>query len=252
MSGSASRLIIAIDGPAGAGKSTVASRVAARYGLLNLETGAMYRAFALQAVEAGADLDNEEALLRLTGVERIRLEPSPAGNRVYLNEREVTQRIREGDIAAAASRVSVHPGVRKWMVAQQRRLGAAGGVVMEGRDIGSAVFPQADLKIFLDAEAGVRGKRRQQQTGRLGEEAEETVLHEIRERDRRDKTRAESPLAPADGAIILDSTDLTLDEVVNRIDALIQERIQERMLEQSQKQTGEPTAQRTVGRSLTP
>lgn len=252
MSRSASRLIIAIDGPAGAGKSTVAARVAARYGLLNLETGAMYRAFALQALEAGADLDNEETLLRLTGSGSIRLEPSPGGNRVFLNEREVTQRIREGDIAAAASRVSVHPGVRKWMVAQQRALGAAGGVVMEGRDIGSAVFPQADLKIYLDAETAVRGRRRQQQTGGPGDEAAESVLREMRERDRRDSTRAESPLAPAEGAVILDSTHLTLDEVVARIDTLIQKRIGERMGEQTGERTGEPAAQRIVGRSLTP
>src|ERR1700760_1825715 len=136
-------LIIAIDGPAGAGKSTVAARLAARFGLLNLETGAMYRAFALKALESGADTGNAEALQRLAADTAIRLEPTASGNRVLLDGKDVTARVRESAITQAASRVSVHPVIREWMVSLQRKLGQHGGVVMEGRDIGTVVFPDA-------------------------------------------------------------------------------------------------------------
>jgi cytidylate kinase len=219
------RLIVAIDGPAGAGKSTVAIRVAQRFRLLNLESGAMYRAFALKAIEADADLDNAEELSNLAARTRIGLTPARGGNCVSLDGVEVTRRIREPDVTAAASRVSVHPGIRKWMVSMQRELGAAGGIVMEGRDIGSVVFPDAHVKIFLDAAAEVRGQRRYQQNGASSTQPPDSVLAELRERDRRDRTRAESPLAPSEGAVIIDSTNLSLDEVLAQVEAIVEERL---------------------------
>jgi cytidylate kinase len=221
-----SPLVVAIDGPAGAGKSTVAARVAGRFGLLNLESGAMYRAFALKAIQTDSDLDDREELGRLAERTRIRLLPAALGNRVFLDDVEVTKRIREPDVTAAASRVSVHPGIRQWMVSMQRQLGASSGIgiVMEGRDIGTKVFPNARVKIFLDAAAEVRGQRRYQQNG-PGALPAESVLEQLRERDRRDRTRAESPLQPAVDAVIIDSTDLSLDQVVARVEAIITERL---------------------------
>jgi cytidylate kinase len=218
-------LVVAIDGPAGAGKSTVAARIAARYGLLNLETGAMYRAFALKAIQTDSDLDDREELGRLAERTRIRLLPAALGNRVFLDEVEVTKRIREPDVTAAASRVSVHPGIRQWMVAMQRLLGASNGIVMEGRDIGTTVFPNAQVKIFLDAAAEVRGQRRYQQNGPGATQQPESVLEQLRERDRRDRTRAESPLQPAPDAVIIDSTQLSLEEVVSRVEEIINQRL---------------------------
>jgi len=220
-----SPLVVAIDGPAGAGKSTVAARIAARFGLLNLETGAMYRAFALKAIQSDSDFDDGEELGRLADKTRIRLLPAPLGNRVFLDDVEVTKRLREADVTAAASRVSVHPGIRSWMVAMQRQLGASSGIVMEGRDIGTKVFPGAQVKIFLDAATEVRGQRRYQQNGPGKAHAAESVLQELRERDLRDRTRAESPLEPAADAVIIDSTDLSLDEVVARVESIITERL---------------------------
>jgi CMP/dCMP kinase len=220
-----SPLVVAIDGPAGAGKSTVAARIAARYGLLNLETGAMYRAFALKAIQTDSDLDDGEELGRLAERTRIRLLPAALGNRVFLDDVEVTKRIREPDVTAAASRVSVHPGIRQWMVAMQRLLGASNGIVMEGRDIGTTVFPNAQIKIFLDAAAEVRGQRRYQQNGPGAAQQPESVLQQLRERDRRDRTRAESPLEAAPDAVIIDSTHLSLEEVVARVEEIINQRL---------------------------
>src|SRR5271154_7082892 len=145
------KLIIAIDGPAGAGKSTIASRLARKLGYINLESGAMYRALALRAIEWDASFDDEATLLKMAEDSRITLDRTIGGNRVLVNGKDVSQRIRERDVTEAASRISVHPKVRAWMVARQREMGAGGGIVMEGRDIGTKVFPNADLKIFLDA-----------------------------------------------------------------------------------------------------
>jgi cytidylate kinase len=216
---SASRFIIAIDGPAGAGKSTVAKHLAAHFGLLNLETGAMYRAFALKALRQGVDLGDEAALQRLAAETRILLEPTPAGNRVLLDGVEVTGEIRETEVTQAASRVSVHPAIRTWMVDLQREMGKAGGVVMEGRDIGTVVFPDADLKFFLDASPEARSLRRYEQ-GTIAA-TPEVISKELRERDERDRNRAESPLRPAPDAVIIDSTKLTLEEVLTRIEDIV-------------------------------
>jgi len=222
------RMIIAIDGPAGAGKSTVAARIARRFNLLNLETGAMYRAFALKALERGISPEDANGLERLASVTVIRLESSPNGNRVFLDEREITSRLREPAVTEAASRVSVHPAIRKWMVNLQRQLGERGRIVMEGRDIGTAVFPDAEVKIFLDADPEVRSQRRYEQietTPAAGTVAPAAVLEEIRERDRRDRTRTLSPLKPAPDAVVIDSTRLPLDEVVERVEGIIRERL---------------------------
>jgi cytidylate kinase len=217
------RLIVAIDGPAGAGKSTVAGRVAAQFGLLNLETGAMYRAFALKALENEIAPDDAAALERLAAETYIGLEPTPSGNRVLLDGNDVTARVRGAAVTQAASQVSVHPAIRRWMVELQRKLGENGGVVMEGRDIGTVVFPDADIKIFLDASPEARGERRYEQSGKTA--PAEAILREIRERDQRDRNRAQSPLRPAPDAVVIDSTDLTLEQVVDKVHEIITARL---------------------------
>jgi len=207
--------VIAIDGPAGAGKSTMAAHLARRFGFLNLETGAMYRALALKAIDNDLSFDEEDTLLNLAAHTRIALEPQLEGNRVLLDGMDVSRRVRDKDVTAAASQISIHPRLRAWMVTQQRKLGERGGVVMEGRDIGTAVFPDAEVKIFLDAAPEVRGNRRYRQTGAVEAPiTEEAVIREMQERDARDRSRAESPLRPAEDAVILDSTAMTLDQVL--------------------------------------
>jgi cytidylate kinase len=236
------RPIIAIDGPAGAGKSTLAAHLARRFGFLNLETGAMYRALALKAIESDLAFDEEAPLLDLAARTRITLEPQAEGNRVLLDGIDVSRRIREPDVTSAASQISIHHNLRAWMVQQQRALGVAGGVVMEGRDIGTAVFPDAEVKIFLDAAPEVRGNRRYRQASPLEQPtdrqnssrqspdpvtaeqqrlAEEAIIQEMKDRDYRDRHRAESPLQPAADAVILDSTTLTLDEVLARAEEIV-------------------------------
>jgi CMP/dCMP kinase len=221
---SARKLIIAIDGPAGAGKSTIASRLARKLGYVNLESGAMYRALALRAIEWDASFDDEDTLLKMAQDSHISLERNIGGNRILLNGKDISARIRERDVTEGASRVSVHPKVREWMVARQREMGLGGGVVMEGRDIGTKVFPDADLKIFLDADPVIREQRRMDQQHVKGASAQ-AMAAELRERDRRDRTRAASPLVAAEDAVVLDSTNMSEDEVLNRIEELVEQRM---------------------------
>jgi cytidylate kinase len=243
------RPIIAIDGPAGAGKSTLAAHLARRFGFLNLETGAMYRALALKAIENDYAFDEEAPLLALAANTRITLEPQLEGNRVLLDGMDVSRRIREQDVTSAASQISIHPQLRAWMVDQQRALGAAGGVVMEGRDIGTAVFPDAEVKIFLDAAPEVRGNRRfrqampvehlterqtalrqaaDPQTEEQQRAAEAAIIAELKERDHRDRTRAQSPLQPAADAVILDSTAMSLAEVLAAAEEIVRSHLADR------------------------
>jgi CMP/dCMP kinase len=228
------KLIIAIDGPAGAGKSTVASHLARKLGYVNLETGAMYRALGLRALESRIPLDNEDELANLARKSQISLIPTPNGNRVLLDGRDVSERIRDSDVTAAASQVSVHPAVREWMVARQREMGKQGGVVMEGRDIGTKVFPDADVKIFLDANEDVRAERRVRQHS-LESDADKSkrIAEEMRQRDRRDISRAASPLVAAPDAVILDSSHMTLDEVLDCAATLVEQKLMHRIAAQS-------------------
>jgi len=209
-------MVIAIDGPAGAGKSSVARAVAEELGFTYLDSGAMYRCVALAAIEAVVDLDDGEALGRLTGGLEIVLD----GERVLLGERDVSEAIRAPDVTAAASRVSVHPQVREALVARQRQLIAAGSYVAEGRDIGTVVSPDSPLKIFLTASDEERARRRAAQTG----EDFESVLDAQRRRDTRDTEREHGALRAAEDAVELDTTGLGLEEVVGRVVGLVRER----------------------------
>jgi cytidylate kinase len=217
----APKIIVAIDGPAGAGKSTIARHLARHFGLLNLESGAMYRAFALKALRGGVSLDERSALESLAAQTSIRLEPGEEQNRVLLDNEDVTDLLRNQTVTDAASRVSVYPPIRAWMVSLQQQLGAEGGVVMEGRDIGTVVFPNAQVKIFLDAAAEVRGLRRFDQMGPAPAVQPEEVVRDLRARDERDRNRADSPLRPATDAVLLDSTNMTLAEAVEAAEAIV-------------------------------
>jgi cytidylate kinase len=215
--------VVAIDGPAGAGKSTIARHLARHFGLLNLETGAMYRAFALKALRRDVPLDDSAALERLASETEIELEPGEDENRVLLDGEDVTGQIRNQTVTDAASRVSVFPAIRAGMVKRQQEMGAKGSVVMEGRDIGTVVFPHAEVKIFLDAAPEVRGLRRYDQIGQQGKSAPppQDVIRDLHERDQRDRSRADSPLRPAPDAFLLDSTNLTLEEAVKAAESVV-------------------------------
>jgi CMP/dCMP kinase len=215
------KMIVAIDGPAGAGKSTVARHLARHFGLLNLETGAMYRALALKALRVGLPLDDSAGLEALAAETTIRLEPGEEENRVLLDDEDVTGLLRNQTVTDAASKVSVFPPVRAWMVRLQQQLGAAGGVVMEGRDIGTVVFPHAEVKIFLDAAPEVRGLRRFDQLGPTPAVQPDEVIRDLRARDARDRNRTDSPLKPAPDAVLLDSTHMTLEQAVAAAEAIV-------------------------------
>jgi cytidylate kinase len=215
------KIIVAIDGPSGAGKSTIAQHLARHFGLLNLETGAMYRAFALKALRAAVPLDESAKLEELAAQTTIRLEPGEEHNRVLLDGEDVTGLIRNQTVTDAASRASVYPAIRAWMVQLQQQLGAEGNVVMEGRDIGTVVFPHAEVKIFLDAAPEVRGLRRFDQLDPKADIQPEEVIRDLRARDERDRNRADSPLKAAADAVVLDSTKLTLEETVLAADAIV-------------------------------
>ena len=217
----ATKLIVAIDGPAGAGKSTIARHLARHFGLLNLETGAMYRAFALKALRAEISLDENAALEQLAAKTTIALVPGERENNVLLDGEDVTGLLRNQTVTDAASKVSVFPAIRAWMVRLQQQVGAGGGVVMEGRDIGTVVFPDAQVKIFLDAAPEVRGLRRYDQLGPEPAQQPEEVIRDLRARDERDRNRLDSPLKPAPDAVLLDSTHMTLEQAVQQAEAIV-------------------------------
>ena len=213
-----SKLIIAIDGPVGSGKSTVARRVAELLGYTHLDSGAMYRSIAWKALRDGVALDSPAQLAALAEAARIDLVPRGGKLHVVLDGEDITDLIRTREVSHAASVVAVVPGVRHPMVAEQRRAGAHGGIVMEGRDIGTAVFPHADLKVFLDASPEVRAERRQRELQEKGEGLElEKVLADMRERDRRDREREMSPLVRAADAIVVDNTAMDGEETARVI-----------------------------------
>ena len=226
------RLTIAIDGPAGSGKSTVARQVAAMLGYLYLDSGAMYRAVALKALERGTGLDKHAELESLTRETHIELkaptaEQEAAGlkNRVFLDGREVTEAIRTAEVAQAASQLATIAGVREVLVAEQQRAGQGGGVVMEGRDIGTVVFPNAELKVFLEASPEVRAQRRWKEHQEKGDHLTLIeVLQEVRERDKRDRERKVSPLVRAKDAVLVDNTAMGIEETARLIVFLANER----------------------------
>jgi CMP/dCMP kinase len=216
----ANGLVVAIDGPSGAGKSTAGRALAARLGYTYIDTGAMYRALALKASRSGVSLDAEEALAALVRASRIDL--TEGGRHVLLDGQDVTHDIRSREISRASSLVSVHPGVRVEMVARQREMGKEGGVVLDGRDVGTAVFPDAEVKFFLDAKPGERTQRRLGELRAAGNDVSfDAVEQEVRERDYTDSHRAESPLTRAWDAIPLDTTRLGPEEVVERMLAAV-------------------------------
>jgi CMP/dCMP kinase len=218
------RLIIAIDGPVGSGKSTLARRVAALLGYTYLDTGAMYRSVALKAQRRGISLDASDQLAALAGKTRIDLRQLDGAQQVLLDGEDVTAMIRTSEVAQAASKVAMVPGVRKVLVAEQRRAGEHGGVVMEGRDIGSVVFPDAQLKIFLTASPEVRAERRWREHQQKGDAIDLTrTLEEIKERDQRDLKRATSPLVRAKDAVVVDSTAMESEEVARLVVMLAKE-----------------------------
>jgi len=222
-------VIIAIDGPAGSGKSTTAREVARRLGFLYLDTGAMYRAVALAFLRGGVEPGNQTALVMLPSV-RLRLLPTDAGTVVQLGDEDVTAVIRSTEVTRMSSEVSALPPVREFMVAEQRRMvrehqAEGRGVVVEGRDIGTVVFPEAELKVFLTASPEERARRRVAELREGGGRAEEALVRrEMADRDRNDSSRAVSPLRPASDALMLDTTALSFEAQVDRIVSMARER----------------------------
>ncbi len=215
--------VVAIDGPTGSGKSTVARRVAERLGYLYLDTGAMYRAVGLLAGEAGVSLDDEAAVVPIAAAAELRFD---GDGRVFSGDRDLSELIRSLEMGAAASVVSVLPGVRRLLVDRQRTLGAGADIVMEGRDIGTNVFPDAEVKLFLTARAEVRAARRADELCARGEEVDAgEVLDALRERDRRDSEREVAPLCKAADAVEVDTSALTLDEAVDAVVAVVREKV---------------------------
>ncbi len=218
------KITIAIDGPAGSGKSTSARRVAQALQYTYLDTGAMYRAITLAVLESGVDIPSAEidALLETLTV---RVVQQPDGQHTFLGERDVSERIRHADVTNAVSAVSAIPSVRRRLVAIQQEMGCNGGIVMDGRDIGTVVFPDAELKIFLVASIEERARRRLMETGGSSTVAVDVMARELEERDRKDSTRAVSPLTKAHDAVEIDTSNLSIDDQVERILALAQEKV---------------------------
>jgi len=213
------RLIVTIDGPAGSGKSTVARKLASHLGYLYLDTGALYRAVAWKAKTAGVAPTNTAAVVALLPSIKISMEQTSNGMKVSVNNQDITDYIRTPEISFFAAHVSAIPDVRKWLLPQQRDVGAKGGIVAEGRDLGTVVFPQADVKFFLEADVNTRVKRRQHElaaAGQASKQVADTKRH-IEDRDERDRSREVAPLVPAKDALVIDTSTLTVDQVIDRM-----------------------------------
>jgi cytidylate kinase len=210
--------VVTIDGPAGSGKSTTARRVAAELGYIYLDTGAMYRAMTAKALRKGIDLDDPGALARLARDTDIAVRPAPDGTRVILDGIDVTDEIRTPEVTKASSPVSAAAGVRERMVELQRQVGAGGGIVAEGRDIGSVVFKDAEVKIYLDASLACRALRRKKELEAAGTQVTlENMMKDIALRDAYDSSREHSPLMIPEGAIIVNTTDMSIEDQVKRV-----------------------------------
>lgn len=221
-------LIVAIDGPSGVGKSTLSKSVAKTLGYLNIDTGAMYRCVALAAEQKGVDPADAERLTRLSRSVRISFTQLSSGERVFLDDVDVTDAIRTPKISLLTPKIAAVPEVREAMVALQREMGDAGGVVLEGRDVGSVVFPDAEVKIFLVATAKERGRRRYEELRAKGADVDFVqTVNEIEERDRLDTTRSHSPLLKHPDALEIDTTGLTIDQVHSRILQIVQNQVEQ-------------------------
>lgn len=222
----ARRPILAIDGPAGAGKSTVARLAAQRLGFTYIDTGAMYRGVALSALRGGIDPDDGERLTDAARRLTFEFREVEGERRLFLDGEDVSRAIREPQVSGAASQVAAVSGVRSALVAAQRAMGAAGGVVMEGRDIGTVVFPDAEVKVYLDASPEERARRRHLELKGRGHDVPlEQLAREIAERDTRDSNRADSPLRAAEDAIRLPTDGLSIDQVVERLVTMVREKM---------------------------
>lgn len=215
-------LSIALDGPVGAGKSTIADEVARRLGILHLDTGAMYRAVGLSALRRGLDIQDEAAVTAMCRALRITVSCGPGGQRTLVDGEDVTHLLRTEDVSLAASAVARYAGVRQAMVTLQQQLAATTAMLVDGRDIGTNVLPDATVKIYLTASAEERARRRHVQLG--GTESYEQVLADLRRRDDQDMHRAVSPLRVADNAVVVDSTELDFNQTVEEILALVKEK----------------------------
>jgi cytidylate kinase len=223
------RLVIAIDGPAASGKSTTARLAAERLGYLHVDTGAMYRAVTLKVLRSGIALDDKGAIGALVQTTHVLLQRSPHGLRVLLDGDDVTEEIRTPAVTRAVSAVSSQKAVRSAMVREQRSMGKHGGIVLEGRDIGTVVFPDADLKFFMVAGIRSRAERRRKDLEKQGQSmSTDSLVTEIEDRDRRDTSRAESPLRKADDAIEIDTSDMTIEQQVDVVVSTARRVIEER------------------------
>lgn len=221
------KMMIAIDGPASAGKSTVAKIVAKDLGYVYCDTGAMYRALTYQALQKKVDPTDEPSLVKLLKGIDISFEPSGEGQKVFVNHKEVTEAIRQRDVTNLVSAVAAHSDVRKELVKRQKEIAGQGGVVMDGRDIGTAVLPNAEVKIFLVASVEERAERRHKENQQKGIKTSlETLKKEIADRDYKDSHRSASPLTQAKDAILVDTTSLNIPQVVQKIKEVIQEKTQ--------------------------
>lgn len=212
------KIIIAIDGPSGSGKSTVAKLLASRLGYMYIDTGAMYRAVALQAKRDSVDINDSSALNRLCDNIKLEFVPDNGGLRTILNGEDVSEAIRTPEMSMAASDISALKEVREALLVLQRRMGETGGVVLEGRDVGTVIFPNAEAKFFLDASLDERGKRRYKELAAKGMDVTlEQTIEDVRKRDDNDSSRDIAPLKKADDAVVVDSTGIGIEEVVERM-----------------------------------